>query len=335
MRYVRFGLLLATFWLSSGSTAHADITTDLVAHWPLDGDAIDISGNANHGTVGTTVVACPDRAGDPQSAMEFDGTSSWILVPNSATLESPTTELTQCAWIQQHGVSVVGFGFNPIFMKSTSSPNNLMYRLYVSPTAVCTSIANWDQYWFSAVMLPEDEWIFVASVFDNGLITHYVNGNPVGSGSIPQTTLVPDGLDFSIGGDVPGVLEVFNGKIDDARIYARALTLEDIGELYAGPTSTPPAFTQGGFLEQNQPNPFQRRTSIGFNLAIDTDAVLRVYDVAGRLIRSLEAPRGVGDHLLAWDARDQNGKRVPAGVYYYRLEGKGLITGSRKMIVNH
>ncbi len=334
MRSVRIGTLVVSLWLLPGSTAYADITTGLVAHWPLDGDAIDISGNANHGSVGTTVVASPDRSGNPQSAMEFDGTSSWIQVPNSVSLESPTTELTQSAWIQQHGVSIVGFGFNPIFMKSTTSSNDLMYRMYVSPAGICTSISNWDQFWQNPTTLPEDEWIFVASVFDNGSITHYVNGVALGSGSIPQTTLIPDGLDFTIGGDVPGALEVFNGKIDDARIYARALTPQDIGELYANPTSTPSVFTQGGVLEQNQPNPFHNRTSISFKLTVDTDAELRVYDVAGRLVRSIDAPRGVGEHVLAWDTRDRNGRRVPAGVYYYRLEGAGNTTGSRKMIVN-
>jgi hypothetical protein len=60
---------------------------------------------------------------------------------------------------------------------------------------------------------------------------------------------------------------------------------------------------------------------------------LRVYDLAGRLVRTLvdgEQPPGL--HEVAWDARGARGGRVAAGVYFYRLRvGEG--TAARRLIV--
>jgi flagellar hook assembly protein FlgD len=49
---------------------------------------------------------------------------------------------------------------------------------------------------------------------------------------------------------------------------------------------------------------------------------LRVYDVSGRLVRTLVDGRvEAGRHEVAWDGRDQGGRRTASGVYFYRLQG--------------
>jgi flagellar hook assembly protein FlgD len=52
---------------------------------------------------------------------------------------------------------------------------------------------------------------------------------------------------------------------------------------------------------------------------------LRVYDVAGRLVRSLLDQRslGGGRHAVVWDGRNHAGRRVAAGIYIYRLDAAG------------
>ena len=58
---------------------------------------------------------------------------------------------------------------------------------------------------------------------------------------------------------------------------------------------------------------------------------VEVFDVTGRRIRSLvNSELGAGTHLLPWDGRDDNGQRVPSGMYFYRIEGPGL-AGVRKI----
>lgn len=78
-------------------------------------------------------------------------------------------------------------------------------------------------------------------------------------------------------------------------------------------------------LGQNAPNPFNPDTTIRFR--VDPQGgpyTLRVYDLAGRLVRDLDAGAAAGDTLsVVWDGRDHGGRPAPAGVYRYRLAQDG------------
>jgi len=87
------------------------------------------------------------------------------------------------------------------------------------------------------------------------------------------------------------------------------------------------------YLEQNYPNPFNPSTSIAFGLVESAEVSLRVYDAAGRLVRTLvdgvvEAKR----HEVAWDGRDADGNVVATGVYFIRLT-TGTQTFTRKAVL--
>jgi hypothetical protein len=86
-------------------------------------------------------------------------------------------------------------------------------------------------------------------------------------------------------------------------------------------------------LEQNQPNPFSPETSIRFALPQRSEVKLAVYDVQGRTVRQLAAgPRNAGRYDVTWNGRDAQGRRVAAGIYFYRLTA-GEETLTRKMTV--
>ncbi len=74
-------------------------------------------------------------------------------------------------------------------------------------------------------------------------------------------------------------------------------------------------------LEQNVPNPFNPLTTIAYSVPADAAEIrIAVYDVAGRLVRTLAA--GVaepGRHAVTWDGRDEKGERVASGIYFVRL----------------
>jgi hypothetical protein len=78
-------------------------------------------------------------------------------------------------------------------------------------------------------------------------------------------------------------------------------------------------------LAQNAPNPFGRSTEIRFDLSglAGTTPVpyrLEVFDVAGRLVRTLSIGRSdLGARMVTFDGLDQQGNRLPAGSYWYRL----------------
>jgi hypothetical protein len=90
-------------------------------------------------------------------------------------------------------------------------------------------------------------------------------------------------------------------------------------------------------LLQNIPNPFNPMTRIEFDLAQDGRVSLRIYDVAGRLVRILidaQIPKGryAGDKAAIWDGLDHAGRRVSSGVYFYRLEAPDFMA-TRKMVM--
>jgi hypothetical protein len=74
-------------------------------------------------------------------------------------------------------------------------------------------------------------------------------------------------------------------------------------------------------LAAPQPNPFGDRVSISYAVPVEGVRVsIRVFDVAGRLVRMLvDAPGVLGRHSLEWDGRDQGGRRITSGVYFYRM----------------
>ena len=92
-----------------------------------------------------------------------------------------------------------------------------------------------------------------------------------------------------------------------------------------------PAFTNA--LQANHPNPFNPRTTIRYSLAAAGKVDLRVYDLRGRLVRTLvAAERPAGWNAAEWDGQDDRGNAVSSGVYFYRLES-GTFLSSRKMLL--
>jgi hypothetical protein len=90
-------------------------------------------------------------------------------------------------------------------------------------------------------------------------------------------------------------------------------------------------------LAQNIPNPFNPITRIEFDLARDGLVSLKVYDVSGRLVRTLiDAPltrgRYTGEKAFVWDGFDNSGQRVSSGVYLYQLSAPGFLA-IRKMVL--
>jgi len=77
-------------------------------------------------------------------------------------------------------------------------------------------------------------------------------------------------------------------------------------------------------LSQNLPNPFARFTRIDYQLPKPGLVRLRVYNVAGQLVRTLvDGPQTAGPHAASWDGRDGNGRQASSGIYLYRLSAQG------------
>ena len=112
----------------------------------------------------------------------------------------------------------------------------------------------------------------------------------------------------------------------------------------------PPSYTQQAMndynvvpaeykLSQNFPNPFNAVTTLRFSLPEESSVSIAVYDLLGQKITTLsERVRYVaGNHAIIWDGRDQNGKLMSTGVYFYRMEafqsGSAIYQDARKLIM--
>ena len=86
-------------------------------------------------------------------------------------------------------------------------------------------------------------------------------------------------------------------------------------------------------LAQNHPNPFNPSTTIEFFIPDTEHVSLQVFNVSGRLIRTLvDDTSEPGSHSITWDGLDENGNSVPSGVYFSRIRTEKT-TLSKKMIL--
>ncbi|MCH7761338.1 T9SS type A sorting domain-containing protein [candidate division TA06 bacterium] len=97
------------------------------------------------------------------------------------------------------------------------------------------------------------------------------------------------------------------------------------------PGSSPPRIPH--LLAQNHPNPFSRMTTIDYHLSVPGEISLRIFDLSGQLVKTLfEGVGGAGTQRVTWDGRDERGRAVSTGVYFYRLKA-GDFTSTRKLIL--
>lgn len=126
-------------------------------------------------------------------------------------------------------------------------------------------------------------------------------------------------------GSIPGVTgsvkrDLFNGSVAELQALAGMV-----------PSSVPPGTW---FSLSSYPNPFNPRTTIRFDLPDDGPVRVAVYDVAGRLIRTLvDERRSQGSHAAVWDGRDGSGRNVPSGSYLARLEFDGKTESVRMGLI--
>jgi hypothetical protein len=86
-------------------------------------------------------------------------------------------------------------------------------------------------------------------------------------------------------------------------------------------------------LYQNNPNPFNPSTTIGYYIPEKCLVKLDVFDVAGaRVARLVSSEEASGYHSVEWKGMNAEGDRVASGVYFYRLTA-GKKTISRKMVI--
>ena len=86
-------------------------------------------------------------------------------------------------------------------------------------------------------------------------------------------------------------------------------------------------------LKQNYPNPFNPKTIIQYDLPIESNVKIMIYDILGHMTKSLiNNKQDAGFKSIQWDATNNHGKKVSAGLYLYSIEA-GNYRQTKKMIL--
>ncbi|HEU4928332.1 MAG TPA: FlgD immunoglobulin-like domain containing protein, partial [Candidatus Krumholzibacteria bacterium] len=83
----------------------------------------------------------------------------------------------------------------------------------------------------------------------------------------------------------------------------------------------------------NHPNPFTERTELSVGLPSKADIRVEMFDVAGRRVRAISLEqRAAGWQRVPFDGRDDRGRPLPSGVYFYRVHAGGE-SAAHKMVI--
>jgi hypothetical protein len=238
----RLGLLAALAVVAGAFPASASAATNLGAFWHLDESAgtaaLDSSGNANHGTID----GAEHIAGRFGKALRFDGVSDKVLIARSPTLEPAA--VTVEGWVR---APASPGRFRHIVAQGAVSCLEASYGLYTGtdggiafyvsdgPLAISPSVA--------PAAIWDGAWHHVAGTFDGGVVRLYVDGVQIGTGTSTPFPIgyglpSPDGLLGSFGGTCDPEL-AYGGDLDEARIWRRALSAQEISASVAmGDAST-------------------------------------------------------------------------------------------------
>ncbi|MCB9988798.1 MAG: hypothetical protein H6868_05600 [Rhodospirillales bacterium] len=209
----------------------------LVGYWKLDETsgtiAADSSGNGNNGTMAGGLDATNDSVpGKINTAIDFDGGDDTVLLGSPSLFDNMDTYYTFSAWIKtQNDFSSCCSRIIAIY-----KPSSALAGIEISATERA-QFNNRDSASSSSALsggpsLADGKWHLVTGVRDNADFMLYVDGILVNSNNTPSVGDTTDAATNWYIGSAAGSSEWYKGSIDDARIYNRALSGDEVANLY-------------------------------------------------------------------------------------------------------
>lgn len=230
MQIIRLISLLCLAWMLPTLSLAQNLSRGLIAHYRFNNDAQDASTYGNHGREMGGLQYAMDRYGNPCGAAEFNGRNAFVQVPHSSSLASPTNQLTVSVWFyldpgstKLKWLTIACKGNNP-----TEGPNSPMYRMQATSVTMSVNTEFTENLQSD---FPFNTWSHHVLVYDGSSVTGYINGQKYWQ--FPYYgTFVGNTEPLEIGRDIPGSPEFYWGRMDDLRIYNRALSNREVNALY-------------------------------------------------------------------------------------------------------
>lgn len=230
------GLLMTTQMIFAQVPSYVP-TNGLVGYWPFNGNANDQSGNGNNGTInGATLTS--DRFGNSNSAYNFDG-QSYIRVSHNPNFNFGISDYSISVWANKTGSSWL----HSLITKATPHPaTGWAFGFVNSDIRFLAGVQNSNFLSNGSVTfgpINNSEWNNFVAVFNPTMnsIKIYKNGQIVVSELVTTSLINCDNIyDLMFGvanpNGAPSGPEFFQGDIDDIGIWNRALTPQEITNLY-------------------------------------------------------------------------------------------------------
>lgn len=207
----------------SDSIEYADVSSGLIAYFPFNGNVTDESGNGNNGTINGAILST-DKDGNTDKAYSFDGVDDNISLSNAKIFGSNSNRSVS-VWVYAN--STAG---NPYLVHNIDNTEGQWALTINSGNFRCRGYegGTWGEAIFSATALA---WQHVVCQYDGTKMQLYINGVLKNEAA---TNLAANSIDikpYKFGSDVNGSSN-FGGKIDNLRIYNRALSVSEIQALY-------------------------------------------------------------------------------------------------------
>lgn len=212
-----------------------DISSNLIARWDLSNDAADLSGNGHDGTLVGPPVSVEDRCGNPNEAFYFNGvgTNQYVSVPNSTDLSLSGTDFSISVWIKSDTLASNGV----ILSKRNGTQLTNGYIFFVTADEhIGFAVAGGGGTSYnlrSSALVDTMKWQHLVLTYheaSDSMLLYVDNVLDTAVANWPSPTAT--GSQFRIGNDSYGQTYEFSGRIDDIRLYSRALTACDVDSLY-------------------------------------------------------------------------------------------------------
>jgi hypothetical protein len=236
-------------------------TNSLVGWWPFNGNANDLSINANNGTVnGATLTA--DRFGNTNKAYNFN-VSNWsfgtggdyIYIPYNPIFNF--TNFTISSWVKRasagSSISPQPLSIIRRFQYGYNNPNGETWALDIGHGTSANGSVLYGTviqqspspalnfYCQSTQSISLNQWSFITMTYSQNTIKLYINNQLICSTSNPSITINTagnSGISIGLSDQANGKWVPFDGAIDDIGIWSRALTECEIKKLYYAPSFT-------------------------------------------------------------------------------------------------
>jgi hypothetical protein len=230
----------------------------LVGWWPFNGNANDESGNGNNGTVnGATLTS--DRNGKPNCAYDFDGVDDKIEFTSD---NFTNLQFSISIWINNQSSdklsAIIGKSNwedakSESFLIENSNSNEIGYGI----KGISCEESKWNSVRVNKNSNFDNKWQHLLLINDGGFTKIYFN-----SSLVKQTTIIYKNINclggqIKIGAWWKNDNMWFNGKLDDIAIYNRALSDQEVKQLYAGctkETATSKSFNSYAFTNNSSIN---------------------------------------------------------------------------------